>query len=269
MRHHSIDHIEDSEVQRLFEALDSLGLDHPEGGEEIYKTHLRFSDIEAQVSGLIIKWDVYNSLSRNRKLKVNHLNLDAWIEELQMRIFPLWLRKAVTGPPKFGGLVPSFGEVVKPEDRAIYWHYIQKAVSAAICSETVELGALTDTQRRMDFDVLVKTLKLRSSGTRSKEIFERILRQPLHNDNSDPRIVMQKFTESLRWLMANHSNDEPFISRLMPVYQRYIETYGEISSMGKLRSRRGKCVKCGLTWSKNHQCSDEFLIKTGLGKDGK
>ena len=112
MSHHSIDNVEDSEVQRLFEALDSLGLDHPESSEEIYKTHLRFSDIEAQVSGLIIKWDVYNSLSRITKLKVNHSNLDAWIEELQMRVFPLWLRRVVTGPPKFGGLCPHLGKLL-------------------------------------------------------------------------------------------------------------------------------------------------------------
>ena len=66
--------LEDEEIQRLFEALDSLGLDRPKDSEETYKTHLRFADIEAQVAGLIIKWDVYNSLSRMIKLKVDHSN---------------------------------------------------------------------------------------------------------------------------------------------------------------------------------------------------
>ena len=221
----------------MFEALDFLGIDRPKDSEETYKTHLRIADIEAQVAGLIIKWDVYNSLSRIIRLKVDHSNLDEWIENLRVRLFPLWLRRVVTGPSKFGTLVPSFGEDVKPEDRPIYWYYIYKAISAAICTETVEPGALTATQQKMGFDVLVKTLKMRSKRTRRKEIFERILRHPLYIDDPDPKVVMMKFTESLRWLMANHSDDEPFISRLIPVYQRYIETYGQISSMGKLRSK--------------------------------
>lgn len=54
----------------------------------------------------------------------------------------------------FGTSVLFVGEVVKPEDRSIYWYYIDKVVSTATCSETVELGALTDTQGRMDFDIL-------------------------------------------------------------------------------------------------------------------
>ena len=54
----------------------------------------------------------------------------------------------------FGASVLFVGEVVKPEDRSIYWYYIYKAASTAICSETVELGALIDTQGRMDFGIL-------------------------------------------------------------------------------------------------------------------
>ena len=230
MSYHSTFPLEDEEIQRLFEALESLGLDHPKDCEETYKTHLRFADIEAQVASLIIKWDVYNSLSRMIKLKVDLSNLDEWMENLRVRLFPLWLRRVVTGPSKFGAYVPSFAEVVKPEDRPIYWYYIYEVVPAAICTETVEPGALTTTQQKMGFDVLVKTLKMRSKGTHRKEIFDRILRHPLYIDDPDPKIVMMKFTESLRWLMANHSDDEPFISRPIPVYQRYIETYGEIGS---------------------------------------
>ena len=229
--------LEDEEIQRLFEALDSLGLDRPKDSEETYKTHLRFADIEAQVAGLIIKWDVYNSLSRMIKLKVDHSNLDEWIENLRVRLFPLWLRRVVTGPSKFGTLVPSFGEDVKPEDRPIYWYYIYKAVSAAICSETVELGALTGTQRKMNFDVLVKDLKSQDKWAHRQEIFDKILGQPLFNEDPNPEVVMQKLVESVKWIRANYPEDELFIAYIMPVYQRYIETFGEISSMGKLRSR--------------------------------
>ena len=231
------DNAEDEEVQRLHEALDSLGLKRPKGDDEIYRTHLRFSDIEAKVSDLITKWDVFNSLSRITKLKADHSNLNAWIEDLQTRIFPLWLRRVVTGPSKFGTLVPSFGEDVRQEDRPIYWYYIYKAVSAAICSETVELGALTGTQRKMNFDVLVKDLKSQDKWAHRQEIFDRILGQPLFNEDPNPEVVMQKLVESVKWIRANYPEDELFIAYIMPVYQRYIETFGEISSMGKLRSR--------------------------------
>ena len=134
-------------------------------------------------------------------------------------------------------MVSSFGEEVGAEDRPKHWYYIYKAVSQLICDETTELGALTDTQMKMNFDVLVNDLKSQDNGARRLEIFDRILRQPLYNEDPNPEIVMRKLAESVRWIRANYREDELFISYIMPVYQRYIETFGEISSMGKLRSR--------------------------------
>ena len=134
-------------------------------------------------------------------------------------------------------MVSSFGEEVGAEDRPKYWYYTYKAVSQLICDETTELGALTDTQMKMNFDVLVNDLKSQDNGARRREIFDRILRQPLYNEDPNPEIVMRKLAESVRWIRANYREDELFISYIMPVYQRYLETFGEISSMGKLRSR--------------------------------
>ena len=82
------DYLEDEEVQRLHEALDSLGIDYPKNDEEEIQTLMKFSDIEVRVSNLIIKWDVHNSLSSLTKLKVDHSNLDTWIDELRRRIRP-------------------------------------------------------------------------------------------------------------------------------------------------------------------------------------
>ena len=231
------DYLEDEEVQRLHEAFDSLGIDYPKNDEEELQALMKFSDIEVKVSNLMIKWDVHNSLSTITKLKVDHSNLDTWVDELQRRIRPSWLRKVISGPLKFERMVSSFGEEVGAEDRPKYWYYIYKAVSQLISDETVEVDALTDTQRKMNFDVLVKDLKSQDIGARRREIFDRILRQPLYNEDPNPEAVMRKLAESVRWIRANYREDELFIAYIMPVYQRYVETFGEISSMGKLRSR--------------------------------
>ena len=116
------DYLEDEELQRPHEALDSLGIDCPKNNEETLQALMKFSDIEVRVSNLIIKWDVHNSLSMITKLKVNHSSLDTWIDELQRRICPSWLRKVITGPLKFERMVSSFGEGVGAEDRPICWY---------------------------------------------------------------------------------------------------------------------------------------------------
>lgn len=81
-------YLEDDEARRLYEALDSLGNDYPKNNEGELQALMRFSDIEGGVSNLIIKWDVHNSLSSLTKLKVDHSNLDTWVDELRRRIRP-------------------------------------------------------------------------------------------------------------------------------------------------------------------------------------
>lgn len=51
--------------------------------------------------------------------------------------------------PPVTRLLISFGEEVGVEDSSKYWHYICKAVCLLISDETVELGAFSDTQRRI------------------------------------------------------------------------------------------------------------------------
>lgn len=349
-------YFEGADAQELLKALSALKIDHPKDEEELCETYIRFTDIEANVANLITKWDVAKQLTKVSKLKVDHSNLDEWVNDLYTRISPKWLRKVIVGPEKAGSLVPSFGEKVDAKDRPIYWYYIRKGVSSVIYDETVSSGALTETQREKEIDVLVKELRLFNSGSRRREAFERILRHPIYHEDPDPREFIRKLAESVRWLRANHLSDELFIAYLVPAYQRHIDTYGETSSMGKLRSRmerflsdenteksdllefldewmtdantfmddkvptgsktalvsvsgtrfskssssstkriskafasffdettgeyflrmprkslvslfEGKCIKCGLPWSKNHHCSPEAYVRKGSGRN--
>ena len=264
----------DYELAGLRKVFEELNLDCPEGDKMRTEVFSKPTTIEISVADYLVKWEISKKMGTVTKLKNDYSNLEDWASELLSKLSPGFLRQIVRHPTLLNSTLPSLGAEIRSEDIPFYWYNFAHGVSEIIYDCTVSPNTLTASQRELTVSALILELKKSNAGSIRQQGFDRILSHLRYNGGPDPRALTKHARDFWRWLEINYPEQDDFICKIFPFYSYYLDTYGKVSSMGKLRTmiedylyddsaERPKIIKLVDDWLTNSSTFVEDKVPTG------